>query len=98
MQILEIGFAVFRKFHSPLTAVYRFEITDFGTPIEIGGVSATPGDYILGDMDGILIIPQAIVAQVVATAEAVMDKETIVRRRLQTGDSIRELFETYKVF
>jgi regulator of RNase E activity RraA len=98
MQILEIGFPVFRKFHSPLTAVYRFEITDFGEPIEIGGVSVMPRDYVLGDIDGVLVIPQAIAADVVATAEGVRDKETIVRGQLQSGGSIRELFDKYRVF
>lgn len=98
MQILEIGFPVFRKFHSPLTAVYRFEITDFGEPIEIGGVTIMPRDYVLGDIDGVLVIPQAIVADVVATAETVRDKETIVRGQLQSGGSIRELFDKYRVF
>jgi regulator of RNase E activity RraA len=98
MQILEIGFPVFRKFHSPLTAVYRFEITDFGEPIEIGGVSVMPRDYILGDIDGVLIVPQKIVDDVVATAETVRDKETVVRGQLQSGGSIRELFEKYRVF
>lgn len=98
MQILDIGFPVFRKFHSPLTEVYRFEITDFGQPIEIGGVTVMPKDYILGDIDGVLVIPQAIVADVVATAETVRDKETIVRSQLQQGGSIRELFDKYRVF
>lgn len=98
MQILDIGFPVFRKFHSPLTAVYRFEITDFGQPMEIGGVPIMPRDYILGDIDGVLVIPQAIVADVVATAETVRDKETIVRGQLQQGGSIRELFDKYRVF
>jgi len=52
----------------------------------------------LGDIDGVLVIPQAIVADVVATAETVRDKETIVRGQLQSGGSIRELFDKYRVF
>lgn len=98
MQILDIGFPVFRKFHSPLTAVYRYEITDFNVPIAIAGVAISPGDYVLGDIDGVLVIPAAIVAQVVETASAVRDKETIVRGKLQSGGNIRELFEKYRVF
>ncbi len=97
-QILEIGFPVFRRFHSPLTAVHRFEITDFGQPIAIGGVAVMPRDYVLGDIDGVLVIPRAIAADVVATAEAVREKETIVRGQLQRGGSIRELFDKYRVF
>ncbi|MGQ0663318.1 MAG: RraA family protein [Pseudomonadota bacterium] len=96
--ILKLGFPVFRVFHSPLTAVYRFEITDFNQPIEIGGVAIAPGDFVLGDIDGVLIIPAAALDGVIETAEAVRDKETIVRRQLQAGGSIRTLFEKYRVF
>jgi 4-hydroxy-4-methyl-2-oxoglutarate aldolase len=97
-QILELGFPVFRVFHSPLTAAIRWEITDFGVPLSIGGVDVLPRDYVLGDLDGVLVIPAAVVEKVVATAEEVCRKETIVRGELQKGGSIRELFAKYRVF
>jgi 4-hydroxy-4-methyl-2-oxoglutarate aldolase len=97
-QILELGFPVFRVFHSPLTAAVRWEITDFGTPLSIGGVDVMPRDYVLGDIDGVLVIPAAVVEKVVATAEEVCRKESIVRGELQKGGSIRQLFDKYRVF
>jgi 4-hydroxy-4-methyl-2-oxoglutarate aldolase len=97
-QILELGFPVFRVFHSPLTAAIRWEITDFGTPLSIGGVDVMPRDYVLGDIDGVLVIPAAVVEKVVATAEEVCRKESIVRGELQKGGSIRQLFDKYRVF
>jgi regulator of RNase E activity RraA len=97
-QILELGFPVFRVFHSPLSAAVRWEITDFGTPLSIGGVDITPGDYVLGDIDGVLVLPAAIVEKVITTAEEVCRKETIVREELQKGGSIRTLFDKYRVF
>jgi 4-hydroxy-4-methyl-2-oxoglutarate aldolase len=96
-QILKLGFACFRRFHSPLTAVYRFDITDFAVPIRIGGVPIAPGDFILGDVDGILVVPAAVVDQVVEQAHSVRD-EDIVRAALDEGGSIRALFEKYRVF
>jgi 4-hydroxy-4-methyl-2-oxoglutarate aldolase len=97
-QILELGFPVFRVFHSPLTAAVRWEIAEFGTPVRIGGVDIMPGDYILGDLDGVLVLPAAVAEKVVATAEEVCRKETIVRGELQKGSSIRQLFDKYRVF
>jgi regulator of RNase E activity RraA len=97
-QILELGFPVFRVFHSPLTAAVRWEIAEFNTPIRIGGVDIMPGDYILGDIDGVLVLPAAVVEKVIATAEEVCRKETIVRAELQKGGSIRQLFDKYRVF
>ena len=97
-QILALGFPAFRIYHSPLTAVYRFEITDFDVPIRLGGVPIAPGDYILGDIDGVLVIPAAAVDEVIVRGESGRDRETIVRRALQSGGNIRELFEEYRVF
>jgi regulator of RNase E activity RraA len=97
-QILKLGFACFRRFHSPLTAVYRFDITDFAVPIRIGGVPIAPGDFILGDVDGILVAPAAVVDQVIEQAHSVREREDIVRDALDEGGSIRDLFEKYRVF
>lgn len=97
-QILELGFPVFRRYHSPLTAVYRYDIAAIGEPIRIGGIPIAPGDWILGDIDGVLIIPAAALDDVVEKALSVKDREDIVRAELKRGGSIRELFETYKVF
>ncbi|MFQ6017476.1 MAG: RraA family protein [Kiloniellaceae bacterium] len=97
-QILEIGFPVFRRYHSPLTAVYRYDITDYDVPLRIGGVPVRPGDFILGDIDGVLAIPAAVVDEVIEKAESVRDREDVVSQALQEGGDIRDLFETYRVF
>jgi 4-hydroxy-4-methyl-2-oxoglutarate aldolase len=97
-KILEIGFPVFRRYHSPLTAVWRWELTDFNVPMRMGMVTVRPGDYLLGDIDGVVVIPVKIVEVVLTKAEEVTRKETVVRKSLQKGGSIRELFERHRVF
>ena len=97
-EILKLGFPCFRRYHSPLTAVYRYDITDFGSPIRLGGVAIAPGDFILGDVDGVLIIPAAAVDEVIERAASVRSREDIVRQALDEGGSIRALFEQYRVF
>ena len=97
-EILKLGFACFRRYHSPLTAVHRFDITDFGVPIRLGGVAVAPGDFVLGDVDGVLVIPVAAVDEVIARAVSVREREDIVRRALDAGGSIRALFEQHRVF
>jgi regulator of RNase E activity RraA len=98
LEILKMGFPCFRRYHSPLTAVYRYDITDFGTPIRLGGVPIVPGDFILGDIDGVLIIPAGAIDEVIERAASIRSREDIVRQALDEGGSIRELFEQYKVF
>lgn len=97
-QILEIGFPVFRVFHSPLSAAVRWEIAEFDVPVRVGGVDIHPSDYVLGDVDGVLVLPAAIVEQAVTMTEEVKRKESIVRAELQKGGNIRPLFEKYRVF
>jgi 4-hydroxy-4-methyl-2-oxoglutarate aldolase len=97
-EILKLGFPCFRRFHSPLTAVYRFDITDCAVPIRIGGVALAPGDFILGDVDGILAIPAEAIDAVIERAVSVREREDIVRKALDEGGSIRQLFEQYRVF
>jgi regulator of RNase E activity RraA len=97
-EILKLGFACFRRYHSPLTAVYRFDITDFGVPLRIGGVRVSPGDFVLGVVDGVLVLPATADDEVIARAVSVREREDIVRQALDEGGSIRELFERHRVF
>ena len=64
----------------------------------IGEVKINPGDYVFGDIDGVICIPKEIIDDVINQAEIVKDKEDIVRDELSTGKNIRDLFEKYKVF
>ena len=66
--------------------------------IKIGEVKINPGDYILGDIDGVVCIPKNIIDEVIEQAEIVKNKEDIVRKELSLGKNIRDLFEKYKVF
>ena len=52
----------------------------------------------MGDVDGVLIIPAAVVDGVVDQALSVREREDIVRAALDQGASIRELFDKYQVF
>ncbi|QDQ00643.1 RraA family protein [Lysinibacillus fusiformis] len=46
-------------------------------PIAIGGVTVQPGDYIVGDVDGVLVVPQEDAARIVAAAEAKVEKDEV---------------------
>ena len=97
-QILAQNFPCFRRYHSPLTAAHRFDIIDWKVPVRIGGIAVAPGDFILGDVDGVLVIPGCLLDQVIERALSVREREDLVRAALDEGKSIRELFERYRVF
>lgn len=97
-QILDMGYPVFHRYFSPLTAVWRWELTEYNVRLEIGRVPIRPGDYVLGDIDGVLIIPLAVIDEVIERAEDVKTKELTVGNLLEAGGSIRTLFEKYRAF
>ena len=55
--IIRFGFKVFCRYFTPHDIVGRWLPETFGEPIDIGGVTIATGDYVLGDRDGIVIIP-----------------------------------------
>ena len=96
--ILDMGFPIFRRFHSPLTAVWRFEQLDYQVPVKLGSVLIRPGDYLFGDIDGCIVLPYEIVLAVLDKAEEVVKKERIVFAELKKGANMRDLFAKYEVF
>lgn len=83
--VLEQGFPVFCSFLTPADIVERWVPDRFGEPVTIGDVTIATGDYLLGDRDGVVIIPRASVAETVARTEAVMATESEMRSALIAG-------------
>jgi regulator of RNase E activity RraA len=83
--VLEQGFPVFCSFLTPADIVERWVPDRFGEPVTIGDVTIATGDYLLGDRDGVVIIPHASVAETVARTEAVMATESEMRSALIAG-------------
>jgi len=80
-----LGFPVFCKYFTPVDVVGKWAATAFGEPIQIGDVAIHTGDYALADRDGIVIIPEAIVTEVVQQTEEVLGTENLVRKAILQG-------------
>jgi regulator of RNase E activity RraA len=83
--VLEQGFPVFCSFLTPSDVVERWIPDRYGEPITIGNVTIATGDYLLGDRDGVVIVPRAIAENVVAKTEDVVATESDMRRALIGG-------------
>ena len=57
-KIIKHEFPIFVCYHSPLTAVYRYNIIDFNNTILIGEIKINPEDYVFGDINGVVCIPK----------------------------------------
>lgn len=83
----DIGLQVFYRDLSPLNAIGRWEMIASQVPVSIGGVTINPGDVILAEFDGILVIPSADAERVLIQAEEIVGAEKLVRREMQAGGS-----------
>lgn len=78
--IKNIGFKVFCKYYTPVDVVGRWKAYGYGEPISIGGVQIQTGNYAMADRDGVVVIPQDIVEEVVIKTEEVLRTESLVRK------------------
>lgn len=96
--ILELDFPVFCKFRSPADAKGRWNVVDFDCPVVLGGVPVRPGDFIVGDADGVVVVPSELAVEVLLEAEAVVNEENEVRRRVRNKESVANLYMQFKRF
>ena len=73
--LCEIGMPVFARAITP-AGPYKNGPSRLGTPISFGGVPVLPGDIIIGDSDGVVVLPREQAAAVADAAEAVFADET----------------------
>ena len=66
-------------------------------PVTSGGVRVEPGDFILADYEGVVVIPSAIREQVRARCLEKLEGENRVRDELASGRSPREVFDEYGI-
>ncbi|MCY1245588.1 4-hydroxy-4-methyl-2-oxoglutarate aldolase/4-carboxy-4-hydroxy-2-oxoadipate aldolase [compost metagenome] len=88
--IIELGFPVFCRGLS-IKGTGKNQPGKVGVPVLIGDVVINPGDIIVGDRDGIVVVPQAEVGSAIATSLAREAKEEQQRKAIQEGTSTIDL-------
>ena len=96
--ILEMGFPVFCEANTPADIVERWTFDRLGEPITIGTVTIRSGDWLLGDRDGVIVIPQEIVEEAVTETEAVMSTEGEMRRAIMDGMDAEQAYLKFGKF
>ena len=93
----ELEFPVFGIGHTPADSKGRIDVTQFGGPIHIDGVETNNGDYILGDIDGVVIIPEKILDKTVQLAQEKVNGENTLRSDLSSGMPVSEAFQKHGI-
>lgn len=96
-KIKETTFPVFGIGYHPADSRARADIVEIGGQIKIGDVSISAGDFILGDEDGVVIVPRALAPEAIRLALEKVAGENIVRADLLRGVPIGEVFAKHGI-
>ncbi|MGK7394382.1 MAG: RraA family protein [Candidatus Cyclobacteriaceae bacterium M3_2C_046] len=90
-QILSADFPVFYKYRSSNGSLGRMLITHYQVPLQIGDVFIRPGDIVLGDIDGVLVVPRDVAYDVLLRAEEIKRNEEKIFGWVREGQSIKDI-------
>jgi regulator of RNase E activity RraA len=83
--IRRLNFPVFARYTTPRDISGRWRLLDFNTAILIGAVTVRPGDFVVGDSDGVVVVPAESAEAVITKAEEVVRTENLVRKAILEG-------------
>ena len=96
--ILKIDFPVWFKFYTPKDVINFWKPTKFESKITIGDVTIHNNDYVLADIDGVIIIPQEKIEEVLTKTEEMINTENLVRKAIREGVDPKEAYLKYGIF
>jgi 4-hydroxy-4-methyl-2-oxoglutarate aldolase len=94
-EIREIGHPVFARRVSPATSVGRLVSVAKQVPVKCAEVMVHPGDYIVGDADGVVVVPQHAAEKVVALLKDYDRKEATIEEIIRREKSMLKALEVY---
>ena len=84
-QARELGFPVFARAQVPVTARGRLRQKSAGEPILVGDVTVRPGDVVMADEDGVVVVPRERATKVLDTAQRLAERETAIEAEVRAG-------------
>ena len=86
--IAELGMAAYAAAMNAHTNKTIHHPSEIQVPIACGDVAVYPGDIIVGDEEGVVVVPAHLAAQVAQTASEMEEKEVFITEKIQSGASI----------
>lgn len=96
-EIEQMGFPVFARAFNPGGTV-KETVGSTNIEIQCGGILVKPGDIIVGDRDGVVVVPSEKAHEVLERAEAIAAKEVKVKDMLRQGKSTAEIYGFSKIW
>ncbi|MBO4365162.1 MAG: 4-carboxy-4-hydroxy-2-oxoadipate aldolase/oxaloacetate decarboxylase [Eggerthellaceae bacterium] len=95
--LARLGFPVFSAGVS-IRGTAKATLGQVNAPLAMGDVVVNPGDIVLGDNDGVVVVPLAEAEDVLAASKERERKEAAVMEHLRNGESLFDIYEYQKVF
>lgn len=98
--ILRQDFPVFCRYQSPIEANMRWSYYRWQIPVSLRGaltrtVPVSPGDFLVGDLDGVVVVPRDVVIDVLEQVEALIEKENEARAGFANGEDPVEVYRRF---
>jgi 3-hexulose-6-phosphate synthase / 6-phospho-3-hexuloisomerase len=90
VDIRELGFPAFSRIITP-TAGEPKGFGEINVPVKVGGRRVFPGDWVVGDDDGVVIIPRDKVVEITNRAMDVLEKENRLRGEIDAGSTLSQV-------
>lgn len=93
-------FPVYARYRTPVQSIGRWKVTAWQVPAYLPGatkqhVIVNPGDFVLGDTDGVIVVPYDVVEKVLNEAERLTATETRIRAELDAGATLEQVLAKY---
>jgi len=96
--ISRVRFPTFVRYRTPQDSVPRWRVADWGQPLTIGGVRVGLGDMVVGDLDGVVVVPRRVAQEVLTRCERLITTENRVRTAVRRGMTPLAAYEKFGSF
>lgn len=93
----DMQFPVFARGTSVYDSKDRQRVIDIDVPVEIGGVRITPGDLVIADLDGAVVVPAEIEREAIRNAWQKVHAENVTRDAIREGMKATAAYEKYGI-
>jgi len=94
-EIRALGLPVYSMSITPATAVSRWASVANNIPVQCGGVTVNPGDIIVADEDGVVVVPKAKAAEVLKRAQEIDEREVKMVPFIKQYKSLSEVVKKF---
>ena len=93
-------FPVYARYRTPVQSIGRWKVTARQVPVPMPGatirsVTVHPGDFVLADADGVIVVPSRVSEKVLVEAERVTKQEVRIRRDLDRAARLQDVLKKY---